>query len=58
MKFGWYLTLKALAESGIFNRHGLTPMESAEQAPLYDAFYYLEARAAEQDFLNNLQNQK
>lgn len=53
-EFGWYLTLKDIAESGMFNRAGLTPIESAEVAPLYDAFHYLSAKAAETDFKNRL----
>lgn len=57
-QFGWYLTLKTLAEAGIFNRHGLTPLESAEQAPLYDALQYLSARHAEHEYLNNLSQQQ
>jgi len=52
------LTLKDIAEAGVFNRGGLTPMESAEQAPLYDAFHYLSAKAAETEFKNNLMKQK
>ena len=51
-KYGWYLTLKRLAESGIFNRPDMTPMESAEAAPLYDAFVYLSAVEAEHEYQN------
>lgn len=50
--FGWYLTLKRLAESGIFNRPDMTPLESAENAPLYDAFVYLSAVEAEFEYQN------
>jgi hypothetical protein len=53
--FGWYLTIKQLAESGIFNRPDLNPMESAEQANLYEAFTYLAACAAENKYQNRLQ---
>jgi hypothetical protein len=52
--FGWYLTLKSLAESGIFNRPDLTPLESAEQANLYEAYTFLSARSAEVEYQNNL----
>lgn len=48
------MTLKALAEAGVFNRAGFTPMESAERAPLYDAFHYLAARTAESEYISNL----
>jgi len=33
-------------------------MESAEQAPLYDAFFYLSARAAENEYMDNLAKEK
>lgn len=48
------MTLKEIAEAGVFNRAGLTAIESAEAAPLYDAFHYLSAKAAETDFKNRL----
>jgi len=57
-QFGWYLTLKQIAESGIFNRPDMTPIKSAELAPLYDAFTYLAARAAEAEFQSNLLKQQ
>jgi hypothetical protein len=41
-----------LAESGIFNRPDMTPLESAENAPLYDAFVYLSAVEAEFEYQN------
>lgn len=53
-KFGWYLTLKAIAESGIFNRPDMTPLQSAEQADLYEAFTYLAACKAQSDYQNRL----
>ena len=52
--FGWYLTLKAIAESGIFNQPTLTPLQSAEQADLYEAFTYLAACKAEADYQKRL----
>jgi hypothetical protein len=52
--FGWYLTLKAIAESGIFNQPTLTPLQSAEQANLYEAFTYLAACKAEADYQKRL----
>ena len=52
--FGWYLTLKAIAESGIFNQPTLTPLQSAEQANLYEAFTYLAACKAEADYQRRL----
>ena len=41
------MTIKAVAEAGIFNLAGLTPLQSAERANLYEAFQYLAAKAAE-----------
>jgi hypothetical protein len=41
------MTIKAVAESGIFNLPGYTPLHSAERANLYEAFQYLAAKAAE-----------
>jgi len=52
--FGWYLTLKAIAESGRFNQPTLTPLQSAEQADLYEAFTYLAACKAEADYQKRL----
>jgi hypothetical protein len=52
--FGWYLTLKSIAESGIFNQPTLTPLQSAEQADLYEAFTYLAACKAEADYQKRL----
>jgi hypothetical protein len=40
-QFGFYGTLLKLAESGLFNRNGLTPLESAEAAPVRAALAYL-----------------
>lgn len=52
------MTLKEIAEAGVFNRAGLTAIESAEVAPLYDAFHYLSAKAAEVEYQNKLINLK
>ena len=51
-RFGWYLTIKQLAESGIFNRPDLTPLHSAEQANLWEAFTYLSSVAEENAYQN------
>ena len=56
--FGWYLTLKTIAESGIFNRPDMTPLQSAESADLYEAFTYLSACKAESEYQKRLQNVK
>ena len=53
--YGWYLTIKQLAESGIFNRPDMNPLQSAENANLYEAFTYLSACAAENKYQNRLQ---
>ncbi len=56
--FGWYLTLKTIAEAGIFNQPTLTPLQSAEQADLYEAFTYLSACKAEAEYQSKLQDVK
>jgi hypothetical protein len=53
--FGWYLTIKQIAESGIFNRPDETPMRSAELANLYEAFTYLSSVAAESEYQQRYQ---
>ena len=45
--FGWYVVLAQIAESGMFRKSGLTAIEAASTAPLYDAFFYLEYLAAQ-----------
>jgi hypothetical protein len=50
--------LKRLAESGIFNRPDMTPMDSAEAAPLYDAFVYLSAVEAENEYQNKYNDEQ
>lgn len=52
--FGWYLSLKAIAESGVFNLPGHTPMRSAQLANLYEAFNYLSAVRAQQQVQENI----
>jgi hypothetical protein len=54
--FGWYLTIKQIAESGIFNRPDATPMRSAELANLYEAYTYLSSVAAENDYQKRYQD--
>jgi hypothetical protein len=51
--FGWYLTLKSIAESGVFNLAGHTPLKSAQLANLYEVFNYLAAVKAEQKVQEN-----
>jgi hypothetical protein len=50
--------LKTIAEAGIFNRPDMTPLQSAEQADLYEAFTYLSACKAEAEYQKRLQNVK
>jgi len=57
-KYGWYLTIRKVAESGLFNIAGLTPIESAEKAKLYEVFQYLASKAAEENLLHELQQSK
>jgi hypothetical protein len=35
-----------LAEAGVFNKPGLTPLESAYAAPLWEALAYMDTKAA------------
>ena len=56
--YGWYLTLKQVAEAGVFNLTGLTPMRSAEVADLYEVFTYLSACKAESDVQQEMAKQK
>ena len=47
-----------MAESGLFNLSGYTPMESAEKAKLYQVFQYLASKAAEEKVIDDLTKQK
>jgi hypothetical protein len=47
-----------VAESGLFNLSGLTPMQSAEKAKLYEVFQYLASKAAEEKVVEDLSKQK
>lgn len=47
-----------MAESGLFNLTGYTPMESAEKAKLYQVFQYLASKAAEERVMEDLTKQK
>jgi hypothetical protein len=51
------LTIKKVAESGLFNLSGLTPMQSAEKAKLYEVFQYLASKAAEEKVIEDLSKQ-
>jgi len=51
------LTLKSLAESGVFNLPNKTPLHSAGAADLYEAFTYLSAENALNDCKNEYQKQ-
>jgi hypothetical protein len=46
-----------VAESGLFNLSGYTPMESAEKAKLYQVFQYLASKAAEEKVIEDLSKQ-
>lgn len=56
--FGWYLSLKQLAESGVFTKGGMSAMKSAEVADLYEAFTFLAASKAEAKFVKRYQEIK
>jgi hypothetical protein len=51
------LTIKKVAESGLFNLSGLTPIQSAEKAKLYEVFQYLASKAAEDKMIEDLSKQ-
>jgi len=57
-KYGWYLTIRKIAECGLFNITGLTAMESSEKAKLYEVFQYLASKAAEENLIHELQKTK
>lgn len=57
-KYGWYLTIRKIAESGLFNINGMTALESSENAKLYEALQYLASKAAEDNLYNELQKKK
>lgn len=57
-QFGWYLSLKQLADSGIFTKDGMSAMQSAERANLYEGMQYLAAAKAESKFYVAYQNVK
>ena len=52
------MTLKRIAEAGVFNLPNMTPIKSAEHAPLWDAWYYLSSCAAVAEFQNELTEMK
>jgi hypothetical protein len=56
-KYGWYLTIKKIAECGLFNLAGLTPLQSSERANLYEVFQYLASKAAEEKVIEDLSKQ-
>lgn len=48
------MSVKNLAESGLFNLPEHTPIKSAQLAGLYEAMYYLASIKAESQFIENL----
>jgi hypothetical protein len=50
--------LKQVAESGVFNLAGLTPMRSAEVADLYEVLTYLSATKAQNEVQQRMSNIK
>lgn len=49
-RWGWYLQIKEVAEAGVFNQAGMTPIEAAGRANLYDFMNYIAAKRAEDEF--------
>ena len=46
-----------MAEKGIFNKQGLTPIESVYSANLYSVMYYIALETAEDTYKAELQDQ-
>ena len=44
--YGWYASIVTLAESGVFNLQGMTAIQSACKANLYEAMFYLAFKTA------------
>jgi hypothetical protein len=42
----------------VFNLTGYTPLQSAQRANLYEAFFYLSAKKAEAKYLEKLQKEQ
>jgi hypothetical protein len=47
-----------VAESGLFNLNGYTPLQSAEKAKLYEVFQYLASKAAEEKVIDEISKSK
>lgn len=47
-----------MAESGLFNLTGFTPLQSAEKAKLYEVFQYLASKAAEEKVIDEISKAK
>ena len=47
-----------MAESGLFNLSGYTPLQSAEKAKLYEVFQYLASKAAEEKVIDEISKAK
>jgi ankyrin repeat protein len=47
-----------VAESGLFNLNGYTPLHSAEKAKLYEVFQYLASKAAEEKVIDEISKSK
>jgi hypothetical protein len=47
-----------VAESGLFNLNGYTPLQSAEKAKLYEVFQYLASKAAEEKVIDEISKAK
>ena len=52
------MTIKKVAESGLFNLTGYTPLQSAEKAKLYEVFQYLASKAAEEKVIHEISKAK
>ena len=52
------MLIKHLAECGVFNIAGMTPIESACKANLYEAMQYLAVKSAEAQIAEAMQKQK
>jgi len=48
--FGWYNSIMTIAQMGVLNQQGLTPLESVKQSNLYDFMTVLSNMRANNDF--------
>ena len=45
--FSWYIMKREIAKAGVFNKQGLTPLESVNKENLHNILFYLNLQALE-----------